>query len=191
MDKKNRTILTVLWVSTLFITLVGATLAYYSAVYKSKPQVITTSSLSLSVATKGSMHVENIKPTTWNGVDDAETNTDISKIPFTVTAPAGARAIYDINLSTSIPVNTELSGGSVSDIKYKLFKTGDITPLKEGSFSANFSEDIIIDSPINEGQALSDSYMLYIYIENRQVEQNMLQDIEFSVRITGSADQID
>ena len=191
MEKKNRTILTVLWVSTLFITLVGATLAYYSAVHKSKPQVITTSSLSLSVTTKGSMHVENIKPTTWTSVASAANNTDISKIPFTVTAPAGAKAIYDINLSTSIPINPELSGGSVSDIKYKLFKTGEKTPLKEGSLSANFSEDIIVDSPINEGEVLNDSYMLYIYIENRQAEQNMLQDIDSSIKITGSADQID
>ena len=51
--------------------------------------------------------------------------------------------------------------------------------------------DVIIDSPINEGQALTDSYMLYVYIENKDVEQNALQDISFSIKITGRADQID
>ena len=191
MDKKNRKLLTILWVITLFITLVGASFAYYNSVSKSKPQVITTSSLSLSVTIKGSTHIENIKPTNWTNVTDAKNNTDIAKIPFTVNVPAGVKAVYDVNMETTIPINETLSGGSVSDIKYKLFKTGETTPLKEGSLNSYFNEDVIIDSPINEGQALTDSYMLYVYIENKDVEQNALQDISFSIKITGRADQID
>ena len=103
MDKKNKIILTVLAVLTLFIAILGATFAYFSAVSKSKPQIITTSSLSLSVTLKGSTHVTNIKPTTWVNKTSAEDNKDIAKIPFSVTAPAGVKATYNINMSTKIP----------------------------------------------------------------------------------------
>lgn len=191
MDKKNKTILTVLAVLTLLVALLGATFAYYSATSKSEPQIITTSSLSLSVTLKGSTHVTNIKPTTWTSTNAAKTNEDIVIIPFSVTAPAGVKATYDINMSTKIPSNSALTGGSASDVKYKLFKDGEAAALKEGSFSANFSETIINDATINEGSALNDAYVLYVYIENKDAEQNTLQDVDFSINITGTADQID
>ncbi len=191
MDKKNKKILTVLAVLTLLVALVGATFAYFSATSKSEPQIITTSSLSISVTLKGSTHVTNIKPTTWTSTAAAQTNKDIAKIPFSVTSPAGVKATYDINMSTKIPSNSALTGGSASDVKYKLFKDGEATAIKEGSFSADFSESIITGAAIDEGSALNDAYVLYVYIENKDVAQNTLQAVDFSINITGTANQID
>lgn len=191
MDKKNQRILTVLAVITLFVVLLGATFAFFSATSKSEPQIITTSSLSLNVSIKGSTHIENIKPTTWTNIGAAETNKDISKIPFAVTAPKGVKATYDIKMETQIPSNTTLSGGSATDVKYKLFKLGENTALKEGSLGANFSENILTSIAITEGVELNDQYILYVYIENKNSEQNTLQNIDFSVNLTGSANQID
>lgn len=192
MDKKNRTILTVLAVLTLFIALLGATYAYFSATSKSEPQIITTSSLSLAVTLKGSTHVTNIKPTTWStNMSNNESNVDIAKIPFKVSTSAGVKAYYDITMSTAIPSNTSLSGGNATDVKYKLFKSGETTALKEGNFSASFNEKIISDAPIEDGVELNDEYDLYVYIENKDEAQNTLQNIDFSINISGNAKQID
>jgi len=191
MDKKNQTILTVLAALTLLVALLGATFAYFSATSKSEPQIITTSSLSLNVSIKGETHVTNIKPTTWVSTTAAETNEDIAIIPFTVTTPAGVKAVYSINMSAVVPSNISLTGGSASDVKYKLFKSDATNPTKEGSLAADFNEDIIIDAPITEGIALNDAYVLYIYIENKDVVQNTLQDIDISINLIGTADQID
>lgn len=191
MDKKNRIILTVIAVMTLFVALVGATFAYFSATSTSEPQVITTSSLSLSVNLKGSTHITNIKPTTWTNIAGAEINEDISKIPFAVSTTAGVKGVYNINLKATIPTNSALIGGSASDVKYKLFKDGEVNVLKEGSLSSNFSDDVVINAPITEGVALNDNYVLYIYIENKSEAQNTLQGIDMSISLTGEADQID
>ena len=191
MDNKNKTTLTVLAILTLLVALFGATFAYFSATSKSKPQVITTSSLSISVTLKNSTHIANIKPTTWTSLVAAESNEDISKIPFTVTAPAGVKAVYSIKMETTIPTNTTLTGGDPTDFKYKLFKVGESTPIKEGSLSSNFSENIITNAPINKDVILNDEYILYVYIENKQELQNSLQNINFSIKLLGNADQVE
>lgn len=191
MDKKNKTILTVLSVLTLLVALLGATFAYYSATSKSEPQIITTSSLSLSINIDGSINVDNIKPTNWVSLASAQTNKDITRIPFTVSSPAGVKAVYSVNMDTVIPSNSELTGGDASDIKYKLFKDGETTPLKEGSFSSNFNEQIITNSEIALNTPLNDKYVLYVYIENENAEQNTLQNISFSINLTGRADQVE
>ncbi|MBE6153616.1 MAG: hypothetical protein E7166_05270 [Firmicutes bacterium] len=191
MDNDNRRVLTILSTLTLIVLLVGATFAYYSSISTSEPQVITTSSLAISINLKGSTNVDNIKPTTWVSLASAETNTDIVKIPFSVTTPAGVKAIYDVNMKATIPTNSKFTGGSASDFKYKLFKQGEITPLKEGSLDSNFDEDIINNAPILEGVSLNDNYILYVYIENKNESQNTLQDINMTISLTGRADQID
>jgi len=191
MDKENKTGLTILWILTLIITLVGAAFAYYSATSTSEPQVITTSSLSISVTLKGSTNVNNIKPTTWTSLAEAETNSDIAKIPFVVSTTAGVKGIYSVNMKATIPSNSSLTGGSASDVKYKLFRDGETSVLKEGSLSTNFSENIIIDVPITEGIASNDNYNLYIYIDNKDEAQNTLQGISMSIGLTGTANQID
>ena len=65
-DKKNRTILMVLAILTLLVTTIGATFAYFRMVSQSKPQIITTTSLSINIGIKGSMHIKDISPTTWS-----------------------------------------------------------------------------------------------------------------------------
>ena len=192
MDKKNRIVLTVLASLTLVIALIGATFAYFSAVSQSEPQVITTSSLNLSVAINGSTHITNIKPTTWSSdLSQNDVNVDIVRIPFTVSSSSRLNGNYNINMTTQIPSNSQLSGGSASDVKYKLFKNGETTPLKEGSLSSDFNEDIITMAPITADSTLNDTYILYVYIENKNEAQNTLQNIDFSIILNGSADQTD
>lgn len=188
MDKKNKLILTVLAVLTLFIALIGATFAYFSAVSQSKPQVITTSSLSLLVTISGSSNVTNIKPTTWSSnMEDNENNKDVAKIPFTVTSNSKVNGTYDVTMTTNIATNSALTGGDVSDIKYKLYK--DNVKVKEGSLSANFNEKVITNGVIALNDNLNDSYKLYIYIENKPNAQNILQNINFTVNLSGNANQ--
>lgn len=192
MDRKHNITLTVLGVLALFVSLLGATFAFFSATSKSKPQVITTSNLSLSVVLKGSQHVTNLSPTTWSStMSKNDSNENIAKIPFEVTTKEGVKAIYDIILSTTISQNTSLSGGTPEDIKYKLFKVGETSVLKEGNLSANFNKEIVTDAQIAQGSALNDQYILYIYIENKEEAQNTLQNIEFNIRLTGTADQVE
>ena len=191
MEQRDKTILTILGALTLLVALLGATFAYFSATSQSEPQIITTSSLSLNVSIKGETHIENIKPTTWTSKAAAESNSDIAKIPFYVTANAGVKATYDIKMGANVPSNSLLTGGSASDIKYKLFKNGENTIVKEGNLNSNFSDNIVVASPIEEGKILNDEYILYIYIENKNVEQNSLQDIDISISLTGTADQVE
>ena len=190
MDKKNKIILMTLAIITFLVALLGATFAYFSAISRSKPQIITTSSLSLSLKIEGATHVTNIKPTVWSAtLSDNEANTDIVKIPFSVTSPAGVKGTYDVDMSTNIPSNGTLTGGSANDVKYKLYKG--TTMVKEGSFSASFNEQIISGSEIVENTVLNDSYKLYVYIENKNEEQNTLQNIDITINLTASATQTD
>jgi len=188
MDKKNRITLIVLAILSLLVATIGATFSYFSAVSRSKPQIITTSSLSFHLQIEGTTHVTNIKPTAWsNTLSDNETNTDIAKIPFKVTTKSGVKGNYDVIMSTAIPSNDKLTGGNASDIKYKLYK--DETKIKEGSFSENFSEELITDSEILPNVTSNDKYKLYVYIEDNNDEQNSLQNISFIIDLNGKATQ--
>ena len=145
----------ILAILTLIVTMIGATFAYFKAISKSEPQIITTSSLNINLALKGSMNIKNIKPTIW---------------------------------SNNIKLNTNLVGGKVSDIKYKLYKNG--TYYSEGSFSENFKEKIINDGSITLKGNLDDKYKLYIYIEDsNNFPQNQLQDINFTINLMADANQ--
>ena len=188
-DKKNRTILMILAILTLIVTMIGATFAYFKAISKSEPQIITTSSLNINLALKGSMNIKNIKPTIWsNNINENEANKDIAIIPFEVTSDSKITAIYGVTMSTNIKLNTNLVGGKVSDIKYKLYKNG--TYYSEGSFSENFKEKIINDGSITLKGNLDDKYKLYIYIEDsNNFPQNQLQDINFTINLMADANQ--
>ena len=190
MDKKNRIFLTVLAIFTLIMAMIGATFSYFTAIKKSKPQIITTSSLSFMLNISGATHVTNIKPTKWsNVISENEQNVDIAKIPFIVTSYSGVKATYDITMSTAIPSNQFLTGGSASDIKYKLYKEG--TKIKEGNFTSIFSEKLISDSEIPLDIKTIEYYKLYVYIEDNNEAQNSLQNIDFIINLDGRANQIE
>ena len=156
-DKKNRTILLTLTILTLVVTMIGATFAYFSAVSQSDPQIVTTSSLNINLAILGSTHLSDIDPTDWSDkISDNEKNEEIAIIPFTVTSDSNTNAKYTVNMSTRIVPNTEKVGGSVSDIKYKIYKNDNF--YSEGNFSGIFNEIIVNDGKINQGTPLKDVY---------------------------------
>lgn len=190
-DNKNRVTLTVLWIITFLIALIGATFGYFSAISKSDEQIITTgkSGLSVAVAITGASNVTNISPTTWNSTNISanESNENISVIPFSVTSTSRVNGTYTINMSTNIIENETFDGGSASDIAYKLYKDNSL--VTEGNFNSGaFSKDITTGTITNTSD-LNDNYKLYIYIDETNVPQNKLQDISFKVTIGGTAKQ--
>ena len=206
MERENgrgRIALTVIGAATLLIALAGATFAYFSATSTTTTQTITTSSLNLTVAADGeATHVSGIKPTTWVSNTDAKTNNDIAIIPFKVTGSSSTDGTYTVNLSTNIVLNSgtvveeqgqagvPLTGGDVSDIKYRLFTKEGTELGSEKSFSATTNEDIVTNGTITADVPLNDEYILYVYIENDESNpQNKLQGIDFTITLGGSASQ--
>ena len=206
MERENgrgKIALTVIGAATLLIALAGATFAYFSATSTTTTQTITTSSLNLTVAADGeATHVSGIKPTTWVSTTDAETNNDIAIIPFKVTGSSSTNGTYTVNLSTNIVLNSgtvveqqdgeavPLTGGDVSDIKYRLFTKEGTEIGSEKSFSATTNEDIVTNGTITADVPLNDEYILYVYIENDESNpQNKLQGIDFTITLGGSASQ--
>lgn len=188
-DNKTKRILTILWIITLFVAIIGATFGYFSATSKTDPQIITTQSLSVSLSIEGSSNVDNIKPTTWDATTMAnnESNDDIVKIPFKAISSSRINGTYAVNMSTNITENNLLNGGSASDIKYKLYK--DNVEIKSGNFNTGDFNVEIANGTISKDSDLNDNYKLYVYIENKDEKQNKLQDIEFSITLSGSANQ--
>lgn len=207
-NRKGKIALTVIGAATLLVAMTGATFAYFSATSKTTTQTVTTSSLNLTVSYNGEdSNVKNIKPTTWAA--DAEgkvaeantTNKDIIKFPFKVTGESSSAGTYKVNLQTSIALNNgtvveeqgqdpvSLTGGEISDIKYRLYKA-DGTPVgAEQSFAETTNTDIISNGAITANVALDDQYVLYIYISKTEQPQNKLQGINFTVTLGGSASQ--
>ena len=188
LDDRTKKILTILWAITLIVALIGATFGYFSATDKTDPQIITTQNLGVSLTIEGATNVDNIKPTTWDtNLANNDTNEDIVKIPFKIKSTSRVNGTYTINMSTNITENALLNGGSASDIKYKLYK--DNTEIKTGSFTTGDFNEEIANGTISKDSDLNDEYMLYIYIENKDETQNKLQNIQFSITLSGNASQ--
>jgi predicted ribosomally synthesized peptide with SipW-like signal peptide len=201
-ERKNKVLLTVIGVLTFIAALVGATFAYFSATSTTKePVKVTTSNLNLSVNADGeALHVTNIKPTTWNDTAlTSDDNPDIVKIPFTVEGTSNVAGTYLVNMKTSIALNTTegLTGGEVSDIKYRIYKRTDTTVGAqvgdEGSFAAatdvNIISNVTFDGTTNGG-AIADEYVMFVYIANNTNEQqDQLQAVDFTISLGGSASQ--
>jgi len=189
-DNRNRVTLMILWILTFLIALIGATFGYFSAISKSDEQIITTGkALSVAVAINGASNVTNISPTTWNTTDmsENEKNTNIAILPFSVTSTSRVNGTYTINMSTNITENELFEGGSASDITYKLYQDGRF--VTEGNFNSGaFSKDITTGT-IKTTSDLNDNYKLYIYIDEKNIPQNKLQNISFKVTIGGTAQQ--
>ncbi len=201
-NMKGKIALTVIGAATLLVALAGATFAYFSATSTTETKTITTSNLNLTVAANGdATHVSNIKPTAWTSAADTATNEDIAVIPFKVTGTSSTNGTYVINMQTDITLNAgtvvetqggeavELSGGSVSDVKYRLYKDGQEI-IGETAFSASTNVDIVTNGTITADVALNDEYVLYVYILNDEENpQNKLQGIDFTITLGGSAAQ--
>lgn len=193
MENKNKVLLTVIGALTFIAVLVGATFAYFSATSTTNSVNVTTSNLNLNVEANGAAtHVTNIKPTTWDDetLANNDDNVDIAKIPFKVTGTSSVQGTYTVNLKTSIALNDSLTGGDVSDIKYRLFDSEGEEIGTEGSFAASTDVNILEDITIDGSGAILDEYVLYVYISDNSAEQNKLQDIDFTISLGGSAQQL-
>lgn len=193
MENKNKILLTVIGALTFVAVLVGTTFAYFSATSTTNSVNVTTSNLNLNVEADGAAtHVTNIKPTTWDGATLAnnDDNVDIAKIPFKVTGTSSVQGTYTVNLKTSIALNDSLTGGDVSDIKYRLFDSEGEEIGTEGSFAASTDVNILEDITIDGSGAILDEYVLYVYISDNSAEQNKLQDVDFTISLGGSAQQL-
>ena len=182
-------LVTILSILTLLALLIGATFCYFSMSATSTPQVITTSNLNFIVGISGNAtNINNISPTTWsdNILNDINGNKNIAKIPFTVSSTSDVKYDWDVKISSLVQTNSNLSGGNISDIKYKVYENK--TFIKGGDISTN---EVIVSGTNSSTQNLSKSYDLYVYIEETDNEQNSLQGISFNVNLVGNADQIE
>jgi len=218
-DNKHKVLLTVIGVGTLLVALAGATFAYFSATFTTTTQEITTSSMDLSVtADTNTTHVTNIKPTTWDSdITKNVANEDIAKVSFKVKSSSSTAGTYSIDMTTpGLALNSgtvveeegkdavALTGGSLDQVMYKLYKVSGstYTPVSgaEGNLSSladagdgNYATTvtpitIVNNAPVSNN--LNDQYVIFIYIENDEDgAQNKLQGLDFSVDVTGSAAQ--
>lgn len=213
-ERKSKILLTAIGAGTLLVAMVGATFAYFSATYTTTTQEVTTADLNLTVtADSNTTHITNIKPTTWSDTLATNlTNTDIAKVSFKVTSTSSSAGTYSIEmLSNNLKLNTStvleeqggtavaLQGGSLSDIKYNVYKlSGDASSASSytavsgtgatGTFDApTTAKEIISGATITS--SLNDQYVIFVYIENKDEAQNQLQGLDFDVTVTGSASQ--
>lgn len=210
-DNNHKILLTVIGAGTLLVALAGATFAYFSATNTTETQTVTTSIVDLSVETDtNTNHVENIKPTTWDENDMTKNidNKDIAKVSFKVTSDSTAGGTYNIDLTapglalkeegTDAAGNPiELIGGSLNDVKYKLysFDGENYTAVDgaEGTLVNPETAKTIINEKAIDSTTISengDRYVIFVYIENSDDDQNQLQGVSFDVVVEGSASQL-
>lgn len=189
-DNKNKVTLTILWIITLLIAIIGATFGFFSSISKSDKQIITTGkSLSVAVTIMGATNVKNIIPTTWdkNDMSANENNKNISVIPFSVTSTSRINGTYSVDLNTNIKENELNEGGSAEEIMYRVYKDG--KEVISGNFIEGEFNKEIVNGLISSNSDLNDKYKLYVYIDETHVAQDKLQGISFGLTLIGRADQ--
>lgn len=203
-ENKHKVLLTVIGAGTLLIALAGATFAYFSATSTTTTQTVTTANLNLTVAADtNTTHITNIKPTTWaEDVSANVSNKDIAKVSFKVTSTSSAAGTYKITMTApGLALNTgndasgvQLKGGSLDQIKYKVYKVSGSTYTAVTGAGAtgtladpSTAKEIISSAAISSN--LKDQYVIFVYIENDAGDQNQLQGLDFDIAVTGSASQ--
>jgi len=190
MKKEHKLIISLILMILAIFAVIGMTYAYFNATATSGVQVITTSNLNLRLETGNATHVTGIMPTHWpQTLEEANNNRNIVRIPFTISSTSRVTGNWSVNLKTTIIENTSLSGGSISDIKYRVYRP-DGTFVNEGFFVRDFNE-VIATGYMSALSNLEESFYLYIYIEETHTVQDSLSDIEFTVHFLGSAFQTD
>ena len=186
-NRNNKVLLTVIGAATLLVAMVGATFAYFSATSESDVQQVTTGSSTIAIdATNNS--VTNIKPTTFDkAAADAGTNTDIVKITLTVTGNSTSEGKYTISMNEpAITIgDIENDKGVVGDIKYTVYE-GDAQKVAPTSFTGTETVTDLFTTTYNAGD-ITGTYNVYVYIDNKDAEQNNLQDVSFNVSFNANA----
>ena len=184
MENKNKVLLTVIGVATLLVALVGATFAYFSATDTSEKVEVTTGAATISL-TAANNSVTNIKPTSFVKAS-ADTNKDVVKMTLKVTGNSDVAGSYDITMNE--PAITLGAGeGAVSDIMYAVYKDGSDTAIKTASFTGTETTTTIVDNTAFSAGSINDTYYVYVYVNNRDVEQNNLQNVNFKVTFAANA----
>ena len=195
-NKDNNIILTIIAIITLLIAIVGASVAYFSAISKTKGQIITTGELKIS-AVSGAVNEADIIPVKLENIPTISAkmlNPNIAKLPLTIdttgTTIAGTYQMYLNTTGIDEKINTNL--GNSSHIKWELvsvtgenqnteysiinsgdFKNGDAKELKISNNQEIF--DIAVNGSVQK-------FNLLIYI----LDDGNLQDDLQSMTITAS-----
>ena len=193
----NKALLLVIGAATFITAMVGATFAYFSATSTSDEKTVTTATSNLTVtATNNS--VENIRPTTWNE-GNKDTDTEIVKMTVSVdgTSTASGRYSLTMNQPTISIASIASDQGAVGDFKWAAYdeegnqlvaptsmaasQTNTLIPGKDKS---GYTNDYTAtgDSPVT----IDDEYYVYVWIENKNADQNNLQEVSFDLTFTGS-----
>lgn len=191
MENKNKVLLTVIGVATLLVALVGATFAYFSATDDSETVEITTGAATIVISAENNK-VSNIKPTTFvKSTADDGTNKDVVRIKLDVTGSSDVAGSYNITMKEPA-ITLEEGAGQVSDIMYAVYKDGSNTAEKTASFTGTATPEgeagtVIVENATFTGGEIADTYYVYVYVNNRDVEQNNLQNLNFKLTFAANA----
>lgn len=201
MEEKNKKIITIICITVLVLTTIGASFAYFSAQGQSSEQSVTTGKINIK-ATSSKVNATNIKPTNWSDIIATNVaNEDIVQIKLSVNTYGTTvdNANFNIYFTTEgiAPNNDEkLTGGTLADLKWKLIdSTNEI--IGSGDFlNGNVTNPVLANAePIpaivnaeNEESATK-TYILFIYIENKDEKQDKLQNMNFTVTLSATAQQ--
>lgn len=197
-NNKRNIAIAVVGIIILVVVTIGVSFAYFSATSISSSQNIKTGQLKLE-ATSSKLNATGINPTVWSSViANNVANTDIAQVMLSVNTYGTTvdRAKYDIYLTTSgISLNTseELTGGSLSDIKWKLVDAsnsiigfGDFTDGNYTTATKITNNPITIQGNIDNKEDAIQTYILFIYIEDNG-QQDQLQDLNISATMSAKS----
>ena len=190
----NKVLLTVIGAATLLTALVGATFAYFSATASSEEQTVTTATSNISVSIPEDNTIENLRPTTFDTDSPVEKAGEVVKIPVTVQGKSTASGSYTLSLNEpeiTLSAGTTHDGAlaqndqsDVSDIKWAVYDS-DGKLVKTDSFTGTTQTTEIKTNSYAAGDGatnnIDDSYYVYVWIDNKNYDQNKLQDLTFEV----------
>ena len=199
-NNSNKVLLTVIGTATLLTAMVGATFAYFSATSTSDTKIITTATSSLTV-TANKNTVANIRPTTWDATKK-DTDTEIVKMTVDVDGTSTASGKYSLYLNQPDITIKSLTDdqGVVGDFKWVAYDaTGNqlveptslkateesvLIPGKDGANALTYTKAYTATDGATA--TIDDTYYVYVWIENKDADQNNLQEVSFDINFTAT-----
>ena len=192
-NNANKVLLTVIGIAVLVVATIGATFAYFSATGGTATQNVQTGELKVA-ATSSLTQGKSIKPTAWSStITENDANADIAKVGLSVVTDGTtiSTGVYKVSLTTTgIALNDTdgKTGGALSDVKWALYEgetekaTGDFT-------SGNATNLELIKNVAIPAGTNTDNYTLYIWIENKDSQQDQLQGLTITAKLVVDAAQ--
>ncbi|MBQ7140460.1 MAG: hypothetical protein IJO32_03060 [Bacilli bacterium] len=201
MEDKKKSIITIISITILVLATIGASFAYFSASGNSDTQSVTTGKINIK-ATSSKANAENIKPTEWSEVIASNVaNEDIAQVKLSVntfgtTVDTAKFNIYFTTDGIELNSDENIIGGSLSDLKWKLVDSTN-TVIGEGDFTDGNATDPVLanTTPIDAianaktEEAATKTFILFIYIQNKNEQQNKLQNMSFTATLNATAQQ--